>query len=85
MAKRDKPPPTYGAFEQHILRVHVQAKAWSQASIANQVFVDPMLNGYHLNTRNQLKPTKTDIPSATEAVVEIARCHCKGDCSSQKC
>lgn len=85
MAESDRLPPTYGALKQHILRVHVQARVWGQASIAHQVFVDPLKNGYHLDIRNQLKPTTTDVPPAPVAIIEMVRCMCKGDCTSQRC
>ena len=40
MAESDKLPPTLGALTQHVLRVHIQARVWGQASIALQ---DPQL------------------------------------------
>ena len=36
MAESDKLPPTLGALRQHVLRVHIQARVWGQASIALQ-------------------------------------------------
>jgi len=41
MVESDKLPPTLGALTQHVLRVHIQARAWGQASIALQ---DPQLD-----------------------------------------
>jgi len=41
MAESDKLPPTLGALTQHVLRVHIQARVWGQASIALQ---DPQLD-----------------------------------------
>ena len=86
MAEGVRLPPTYGALKQHILRVHVQARVWGQASIAHQVFLDPLQNGYHIDMKNQqLKPTTTNVPPAPEAIIEMVRCMCKGDCTSQRC
>ena len=46
-AESDKLPPTPGALKQHILRVHVQTRAWAQAAIALQdPQLDPLQNGY---------------------------------------
>ncbi len=85
MAESVKLPPTIGALKQHILRVHLQASVWGQACIAQQIFLDPLQNGYHRNSDGELTPTTTDILPAPEAVIEMVRCQCKGDCTSQRC
>ncbi len=85
MAESVKLPPTIGALKQHILRVHLQASVWGQASIAQQIFLDPLQNGYHRNSDGELTPTTTDILPAPKAVIEMDRCQCKGDCTSQRC
>jgi len=86
MAKSDKLPPTLGALRQHVLRVHIQARVWGQASIALHVpQLDPLQNGYHKGSDGQLKPTMTDALPAPKAIIEIVICHCKTDCSSVKC
>ena len=55
MAESDKLPPTPGALRQHVLRVHIQARVWGQASIALQhPQLDPMQNGYHKESDGQL-------------------------------
>ena len=46
MAESDRLPPRMGAIKQHVLRVHVQARVWGQASIAHQDFTDPLRNGF---------------------------------------
>ena len=46
MAESNRLPPTLGALKQHILRVHIQASIWGQASIAQQEFLDPLQNGF---------------------------------------
>src|SRR6218665_1318756 len=46
MAESDKLPPTLGALRQHVLRVHIQARVWGQASIALQELQsDPLKMG----------------------------------------
>ena len=58
MAESDKLPSTLGALRQHVLRVHIQARVWGQASIALQdPQLDPLQNGYHKESDGQLKPT----------------------------
>ncbi|KAG0728999.1 hypothetical protein GWK47_031282 [Chionoecetes opilio] len=85
MAESDKLPPTMGALKQHIMRTHVQARIWGQASLPHQDLLDPLQNGYHKGDDGQLKPTTTSLPSAPKAILEMVRCHCKKDCSSQRC
>lgn len=85
MAENDRLPPTVGALRQHIMRVHIQAYVWGQAAISQQTFLDPLKNGYHKDTCDQLKPTTTDILPAPKAILEMVRCQCKTDCSSQRC
>ena len=74
MAESDKLPPTAGALKQHILRVHLQAHIWGQASISQQVYLDPLENGYYKDENNQLKPTTIDVPPAPDTI---------SDCSSK--
>ena len=67
----DKLSPTVGALKQLILKVHVQARVWGQASTLQQVLLDPMQNGYHKGDDGQLKPTTTDDPPAPRAIIEM--------------
>ena len=85
MAESEKLPPTLGALKQHVLRAHIQASVWGQADIAQQVFLEPLENGYHKDKDGQLKPVTTELLPAPEAIIEMVRCRCKADCSSQKC
>ena len=85
MAESDKLPPTLGALKQHVLRAHVQASVWGQADIAQQEFIDPLQNGYHKDKDGQLKPVPTELLPAPEAIIEMVRCQCKADCSSNRC
>lgn len=85
MAESQKLPPTLGALKQHILRAHVQARVWGQATVYQQELLDPLGNGYHMDSNGQLKPTTTDVPPAPDAIVEMVRCQCQGNCSSNRC
>ena len=72
MAESEKLPPTLGALEEHILRVRVQARVWSQAALPQQELLDPLKNGYHWdNDEKQFKPTTTHVPPAPETIVEM--------------
>ena len=71
---------------QHILRARIQATIWGQAAIPQQELLVPLENGYHRDSDDgQFKPTATDVPPAAEAIVEMVRCQCKGNCSSNRC
>jgi len=85
MAESDKLPPTIGTLKQHILRVHIQARVWGQASIAQQEFLDPLQNGFYKDALGQFKPTTTEVLPAPDSIIEMVRCQCKKDCLSQKC
>lgn len=86
MAESDKLPPTIGALKQHILRVHIQARVWEQATITHQdAQLDPLENGYFKDADGRLKPTTIDVLPAPEVIVEVVRCHCETDCSSARC
>ena len=85
-AESDKLPPTPGALKQHILRVHVQTRAWAQAAIAQQEpQLDPLQNGYYKQMDRLLKPTTTEVLPAPKAILEMVQCRCKSDCSSGRC
>ena len=86
MAESERLLPTLGALKQHILMAHVQPKVWGQAAVPQQELLDPLKNGYHRDrVDGQLQPTTTDIPLAPEAIVEMVRCQCKGNCSANRC
>ena len=85
MAESHKLPPTLGALKQHILRAHIQARIWGQASVANQHFLDPLQFGFYKDSDGQIKPTTTEMLPAPKAIIEMVRCQCKGTCSSSKC
>ncbi|KAK6167815.1 hypothetical protein SNE40_021754 [Patella caerulea] len=85
MAESDRLPPTVGALSQHILRAQIQGRVWGQACIPQQERLDPMLHGYYKLDDMKLQPKTTDLPSAPEAIVEMVRCQCKSNCTSNRC
>lgn len=85
LAESDKLPPTLGALEQHIKRVCVQSRVWSQADVPQQQPCDPLENGYYQDEHGQLLPVTTNILPAPKAIIEMVRCQCKTNCSSQRC
>ena len=86
-AESDKLPPTPGALKQHILRVHLQTRAWAQAAIGLQdPQLDPLENGYFRQSDDgMLKPKTTEVLPAPKAILEMVQCKCKSDCSSGRC
>ena len=71
-----------GALKQYILRTHV-ARVWGQAAHPKQVPLDPLQNGYHKDHDDgQLNPTQSP---ALKAIIEMVRCQCKGNCTSNRC
>ncbi len=85
MAESNMLPPTSGALKQHILRVHIQASVWGQASIAQQEFLDPLQNEFCKDANGDLVPHTTNDLPAPNAIIEMVNCQCKGSCSSQRC
>ena len=78
--------PTMGAFKQHILRTHVKARVWGHAAHPKQVPLDPLQNGYHKDhDDSQLNPTTTDVPPEPKVIIAMVRCHCKRNCTSNRC
>ena len=69
MAEGDKLPPTLGALTQH--RVHIEARVWSQAHVAQQEFLDPLNNGYFKDEDGQLKSVTTESLPVPEAIIEM--------------
>ena len=81
----EKLPSTSEALNQHIKRAHLQSWVWGQAAIFDHVLLDPTEDGYHRDRSGELQPTTTDLNSAPEAVLELATCGCKTDCSKGWC
>ena len=73
--------------------VNPALRVWGQAAISHQKFLDPSKHGYHkdacsTHTTCILKPTTTDgswFEFAPNAIIQMVRCQCKTDCSSQRC
>ena len=86
MAESEKLPPTFGALKQHILELVFKLEYGARLQLPQQELLDPLENDYHRDSDDgQLKPTTTDVPPAAEAIVEMVRCQCKGNCSSNRC
>ena len=85
MTESEKLAPILGALKQHILRARIQTRVWGQTAVSQQELLDPLENDYHRDSDDgQLKPTTTDVPPASAAIVEMVRCQCKGNCSSNQ-
>ena len=69
MTESNRLPPTQRALKHHILRVHIQASIWGQASIAQQELFDPLQNGFCKAATGDLSPHTTgELPAPTTIV-----------------
>ncbi|KAK7109451.1 hypothetical protein V1264_013491 [Littorina saxatilis] len=75
-------PPTSAAAKYHSYRVFYQVQEW--ACLGTSLELMPEEWGFQLQ-RGQLLPVHTDIPPAPEELMNIIRCGCTTDCSSQRC
>ncbi|KAG7165789.1 hypothetical protein Hamer_G025595 [Homarus americanus] len=66
----------------HILQVHGSSLESGKPSTAFPL--DPLQNGSYKDNDGQLRPTTTDVLPAPVAIIKMARCQCKGECSSQR-
>jgi len=74
LAESTKLPPTAGSLEQHIERVHVQARVWSQAMVMCQHMLDPLKHGYYQDDHDNILPTTTKVPPALQTILELVKC-----------
>ena len=71
-------PPTSAAARFHSLRVYHQVQQWKGTDLPPQEW------GWEMKGGN-LSPTRTNLPAAHASLLEIIRCNCKTDCSTQRC
>ena len=71
-------PRTCSAAGYHSLRVFHQVQQWKGVALPPQDWGWRLADG-------RLVPQRTDLPAAHASLLEIVRCRCKSDCSSQKC
>ena len=85
LAESNKLPPTLGALEEHINRVHLQSWVWHQATVMQQQPFEPLQFGYSKERDGQLFPVTTLVLPAPQAIIELVRCQCKTNCSTLTC
>lgn len=85
LAESNKLPPTLGALEEHINCVRLQSRVWCQATLMQQQPFEPLTFGYYKDTGGQILPVTTKILPAPQAIIELVRCQCKTNCSTQRC
>jgi len=71
-------PPTSAAAVYHSLRVYYQVQQWKGVALQPQDW------GWSLED-GKLLPIRTDLPAAHESLLEVIRCNCRSDCSTQRC
>jgi len=85
LAESNKLPPTLGALEEHIKRVRLQSRVWCQATVMQQQPLDPLKFGYYKVASGQMFPVTTNTLPAPQAIIELVRCKCNTNCSTQRC
>ena len=85
LAESNKLPPTLGALKEHIKHVWLQSRVWYQATVMQQQPFDPIKFGYYKDTGDQMLPVTTKVLPAPQAIIELVRCQCKTNCSTQRC
>jgi len=62
-------------LKQHILRARVEAAVLGQAAVPQQELLDPRrMDTTGTAMTDSSKPTTTDVPAASQAIVEMVRC-----------
>ena len=46
---------------------------------------EPLNFGYYKDTSGQMLPVTTKVLPAPQAIIELVRCQCKTNCSTQRC
>ncbi len=85
LAESNTLPPTLGALEEHIQRVRLQCREWCQATMTQQQPFEPVYFGYYKDTGGQMLPITTNVLPAPQPIIEMVKCQCKTNCSTQRC
>ena len=81
MAESDKLPPTIGALRQHVMRVHIQARVWGQASIALQ---DPQAIIKMVSCQCKTDCTSGRCSCRTQNLSCTDLCQCDSECQNDE-
>ncbi|XP_052787427.1 uncharacterized protein LOC128222459 isoform X1 [Mya arenaria] len=73
-------PPTSAAAKYHSLRVYYQVQQW-KGTVNNLL---PQDWGWK-ESDGLLFPVQTDLPPASQELLQVIRCSCKTDCSNLRC
>ncbi|KAG0711912.1 hypothetical protein GWK47_019569 [Chionoecetes opilio] len=71
----DRLPPTQGAWKQHILRAHLQARIWAQDLVEKPNIPDPLTLGWK-KEGDRLIPVLSSEAAAPDCVLELVKCGC---------
>ncbi len=63
----------------------LQSRVRCQATVMQQQPLDPLQFGYYMDTDGQLLPLTTKVLPAPQAIIELVRCQCRTNCSTQRC
>ena len=77
-------PPTHAALQKHLQHANYQAYVWKHALDARILSQGPDGQGWRVRGE-ELEIDWTDIPPATESVMELMCCGCRGKCETRRC
>ena len=83
-AQSERLPPTQGALRQAVLRTHYQLMTWNDDIVSNPEVTSPEGYGWQMKD-NRWMPVMTELPPAPAAIVELVKCGCKKQCSTNRC
>ena len=81
-----KLPPTVAALEEPMIRANYQTMIWNNDITAMPDLPTPFSHGWKQDAdSNEIKPIRTSLPAAPDAVVHLVRCQCKSTGCSKNC
>uniref|UniRef100_UPI00358FCC0C uncharacterized protein n=1 Tax=Myxine glutinosa TaxID=7769 RepID=UPI00358FCC0C len=80
----EKLPPTRAALDQMIARANYVTLVWKQCVVPSPEVLDPADHGWFLDGERPQPVGTTKLP-APQAILQLVKCRCKGDCSSRNC
>ena len=83
-AESEKLPPSEAALREAVVRAHYQAMAWCNDIVANPDLPSP--EGYGWERKDDSwRPIMTSVQPAPQAIIELVRCDCKTQCTTNRC
>ena len=81
----EKLPPTMGSLKPHIQRANIIAKISKGYKEPRPVIPQLLGNGWEEEADGKIVPTKCLELPAPQALIELVKCGCKGNCKGNNC